>query len=125
LRNLKTAVFFLILGLLSGCLFTPKPYYTTQPIIVGESRALHFWQPIRQELKADLSEFTTSSVSIVLEYTIDSNGNVFEPKIVEQSVEGEFEELILKEVEDFKFKATPRNIGEQPVITRSAFIVNH
>lgn len=109
---------------LAGCASAPprpEPYYAAPIVDATEENRSHYWVTTREHffVKPKILPSRTQPCSYVkLHFTIDSNGNTFDPEIVETWPNDRFVGDALALVERHKFKPTDDNAERVPVRTQ-------
>ncbi len=120
----KFAALALVLSILVGCSTIPeKPILNTSPINVADEMeqywiSKHDVQKSRHTRK-QVKLMRKRVINVVATYLVDSNGNVYNVKIVESNGEGLFEELVKKSLQRRNFSPAKGNLKKQPVYARS------
>ncbi len=101
-----------------------SPYLTSEPIISPE-KLDDYWlstnniQPLKHMSRSQRKALSGNTVVIKAEYLIDSNGDVFDVKILESNVNNSFSSLVAKSLQNRAFSPSSINTDRQPVIIQS------
>ena len=114
--------FFTVTLILVSCATPPEPMFTTDIHIVSSDQLSQYWVPKKDRIRFSPKPGELPSVScgyVVLEFLIDSNGNVFSPVIKEAEPEGAWDWEALKSLSLMKFLPAESNPNKTPVkVTR-------
>ena len=101
-----------------------SPHLTSEPIILPKELST-YWvsvnnvQPLKYMSRSQRKALSGSTVVIKAEYLIDSNGDVFEVKVLESNVDTSFSSLVAKSLQNRAFSPSSTNANRQPVVTQS------
>jgi hypothetical protein len=117
------AVISLSTLLLLGCNSTPKQSLTQVPIEIENSDLIKYWQPVQQNFTTDTGSLITPNTSgfVKLKYLIDSNGQVFEPTIIESVPHGAWDKFALLALKNVKYINSESNKSGLPVYVTTKF----
>ena len=115
---MKVILGILFIAVLSGCVTTPKVYLVGDPIEVSKEDLGKYWS-----INNDTFSFAAHSLKSVqpkngyvkVRYLIDSNGNVFEPLVVESVPEGLWDNIGIRAAKMIKYEASESNKLNTPV----------
>ena len=100
------------------------PHLTTEPLTSPESVS-KYWvstknvQPLRYLTKEQKALFSGQTITIKATYLIDSNGDVFNVKVLEANTDVEFLALVEKSLQNMDFQPSESNTALQPIIAMS------
>lgn len=116
------SIFFTVTLILVSCATPPEPMFTTDIHIVSSDQLSQYWVPKKDRIRFSPKPGELPSVScgyVVLEFLIDSNGNVFSPVIKEAEPEGAWDWEALKSLSLMEFLPAESNPNKTPVkVTR-------
>lgn len=116
------SIFFTVILVLASCATPPEPEFTTDIHVVSSDQLPQYWVPKKDKIKFATKPGELPSVScgfVVLEFLIDSNGNVFSPVIKEAEPEGAWDWGALKSLSLMEFLPAESNPNRTPVkVTR-------
>ena len=109
----------LSLGLLvlGGCKSTPEQYLTEPAITIELSNLQNYWAPKTQtfSFKSRTFKQPKTSGAVKVKYLIDSNGEIFNPIVVESLPKGSWDKHALGAVSKFKYMPSKANSSKTPV----------
>ena len=105
-------IFLLILGV-SACALKPKMELNGDIIQISTSELNNYWVPKNKQFSFDLRNYRKGYVKF--RYTIDSNGNLFNPEVVESKPEGLVDKAGLLALAEMKYIAASSNKNRTPV----------
>jgi len=107
---------------LASCATPPEPEFTADVHVINSDQLPQYWVPEKDLIKFSLrpGELPPESCGfVVLEFLIDSNGNVFSPRIKEAEPEGAWDWEAIKSLNLMKFLPAESNPNRTPVkVTR-------
>lgn len=116
----------LLLGLaLAAC--TPSPLMTGAPVQVKAGELHKFWIPARTERDVNVPKEAQEKRipgSVVVEYLIDSDGNVLQPTVVSADPPGLYNEAALNLIRGQRFRPASSNPDRLPVQTKTEITFN-
>lgn len=116
----------LLLGAaLAAC--TSAPLMTGAPVQVGAGELHNFWIPAETDTRINVpAEAQKKRVPgrVVVEYLIDSDGQVIEPSVVEAEPPGVYNKAALDLLRGQRFEPAPSNTRRLPVKTRTEITFN-
>lgn len=121
----QALLLFAAASLLAAC--APSPLMSGAPVEVGPGELHRFWVPAQQESQVSIpKEAQEEKVpgSVVVAYTIDSDGRVISPSIVSAEPAGVYEKAALGLVRRQRFEPAPSNDQRLPVHTRTEITFN-
>jgi TonB family protein len=121
----QALLLFAAASLLAAC--APSPLMSEAPVEVGAGELHKFWVPAKQESQVSVPKKAQEEKvpgSVVVEYTIDSNGHVISPSIVSAEPSGVYEKAALGLVRRQRFEPAPSNDQRLPVHTRTEITFN-
>ena len=113
-----TCYIFIIISLFACSSIPVEPQLNTEP--VSASNLKDYWlskhnnQPSKLN-RIQLKQLKDQNVKIIARYLIDSNGNVYDVKIIETNTDVSFTNLVAKSLQKRKFYPSPLNQARQPV----------
>lgn len=109
---------------LGGCASKQEVYLTQSPINVEQHDLDDYWvqssEKSRFSVKPNIKLPKAGSV-VKINYLIDSNGEIFNPTIVESSPEGEWSFIALKALSKVEYVPSESNSLNIPVYVTSEF----
>lgn len=108
----------LMLAGCSGSLVEPEPYYAAPVVDVTEGGSTDYWVATRDRLTLRSGPVPSRSQPcsfVTLRFTIDSNGNTFDPELVEAWPNDKFVANALKLVSMQKFRPAETNLERVPI----------
>lgn len=108
----------LVLAGCSSALIKPDPYYAAPVVDVTEGNSNDYWVAARNRLtlRSGVLPSRSQPCSFVkLRFTIDSNGNTFDPEVVEAWPNDKFVPDAIKLVSMQKFRPAETNVERVPV----------
>jgi TonB family protein len=119
----------LSLGLLvlSGCKSTPEQYLTESPITVEQSDLQKYWiqEAKKFSFKTDTLRPPKTSGFVKVKYLVDSNGEIFNPTVVESSPDGAWDKFALRALSNLHYVPSKINSSNTPVYVVTEFIFEH
>lgn len=108
---------------LSGCKSTPERYLTQDPITIGQSEFQNYWVPETNKFNFNSSLLKRPKVSgfVKVKYLVDSNGEVFNPTIVESLPAGAWDKFALKALTNVHYVPAKTNSSYKPVYITTKF----
>ena len=112
------SILFVLTLVLASCATPPEPEFKADIHLINSDQLPQYWVP-----EKDLIEFALrprklppeSCGFVVLEFLIDSNGNVFSPSIKEAEPEGVWDWAAVKNLSLTKFLPAEENPDRTPV----------
>lgn len=117
-------IIIISLSVVACSLTRVTPYLTSEPLVLP-GKLSTYWvsqhdiQPLKYMNREQRTALSGSTVVIKAEYLIDSNGDVFEVKILESNVEASFSSLVARSLQNRAFKPSATNTNRQPVVVQS------
>lgn len=105
--------------ILASCATTTKQYLAIEPIAIKGDKLSEYWVSKKEEFtfqmltKKTPKEMVNGYVKV--RFLIDSNGNVFDPEIVESSPEGVWDHSGIKASTKLKYQPAKSNVNRTPV----------
>ena len=111
------SVLFLGLLVLGGCKSTPEQYLTEPAITVELFNLQNYWVPKTKTFSFKPRTFKQpkNSGAVKVKYLIDSNGEIFNPIVVESLPKGSWDKHALGAVSKFKYMPSKANSSKTPV----------
>ncbi|MGP8305332.1 energy transducer TonB [Vibrio sp. YIC-376] len=120
----KLSVLSLSLLVLGGCASKQEVYLTQSPIKVEQHDLDDYWvqssESLRFSLKPNIRLPKTDGY-VLINYLIDSNGEIFNPTIVESSPKGEWDLIALKALSKVEYVPSESNSLNIPVYVTGEF----
>jgi hypothetical protein len=103
--------------LLSGCKSTPELHLTESPITVELSNLQNYWIPDAKGFSFNPSTLNPPKNNgfVKIRYLIDSNGEIFNPTIIESLPAGAWDKIALESLTKFKYIPSKANSSNTPV----------
>ncbi|PQJ49092.1 energy transducer TonB [Vibrio jasicida] len=122
MRNLiLLSISLLVLG---GCASKQEVYLTQSPIQVEQNDLEDYWIQSSEEFSFSLKsnmKFPKAGGYVQINYLIDSNGEIFNPTIVDSSPKGEWDLIALKALSKVEYVPSEFNSSNIPVYVTSEF----
>ncbi|WP_394129489.1 energy transducer TonB [Shewanella maritima] len=111
------------LAMLSGCSSTPEQYLTEEPVIVDQINLSNYWVRKAEEFSFDTGALKPPKTSgiVKVKYLIDSNGEIFNPTVVESMPQGAWDKFALKALENIHYIPSESNASKTPVYVITEF----
>jgi outer membrane biosynthesis protein TonB len=111
---------FIIISLFSCSSIPVDPQLNTEP--VNTSNLKDYWLSKHNKQpsifnRTQLKQLKAQNVKIIARYLIDSNGNVYDVKIIKTNTDVSFTKLVTKSLQKRKFYPSSLNQARQPVYT--------
>jgi len=107
---------------LSSCAAAPGPEFTGEILEISSDQLSEYWVPEQDTVKFTFrsrSKLPEACGYVVVEYLIDSNGDIFDPTIMESQPKGAHEKSVLMMLSEMKYLPSDVNPDRTPVkITR-------
>lgn len=101
---------------LGGCASKQEIYLTQSPIKVEQSDLGDYWVQTNEEFRFQPKwKIPETDGYVLINYLIDSNGEIFNPTIVESSPAGEWDVFALKALSKAEYVPSKSNILKIPV----------
>jgi TonB family protein len=115
-------VIFLSLVTLVGCSSSPKVHLTQPPIEVESQDLDKYWVQDSGKFKfTSRAKLPKTSGYVLVNYLVDSNGEIFNPTIVESSPKGEWDIFALEALSRINYLPSKTNSSNIPVYVTSEF----
>ncbi|MCJ8318783.1 MAG: energy transducer TonB [Colwellia sp.] len=120
---MRIVVLILLATLLFGCSSTLKQSLSQAPIEIENYDLIKYWHPTQQKFTTDTGKLVTpnSEGFVKLKYLIDSNGQIFEPTIVESKPKGLWDKFALKALKNIRYVKSEFNEAGIPVYVTTEF----
>ncbi|HCE5206450.1 MULTISPECIES: energy transducer TonB [Vibrio] len=122
MRNLiLLSISLLVLG---GCASKQEVYLTQSPIQVEQNDLEDYWIQSSEEFSFSLKsnmKLPKTGGYVQINYLIDSNGEIFNPTIVDSSPKGEWDLIALKALSKVEYVPSEFNSSNIPVYVTSEF----
>jgi len=117
---------FLNVVFLFGCTTTPKQYLTQTPIEIKQSDLDDYWVQSKKEFSFSSSTLLPPNTNgfVNIKYLIDSNGQIFNPVVVDSDPSGEWNNIALHALKKLHYINTEKNTQKTPVYVISKFTFN-
>lgn len=106
-------------GLLLGCTSSPEVYLAEQPIEVTNKSVGEYWEQKNETFSFSLPSIRAPKKKekgyVKVRYLIDSNGNTFNPEIIESVPEGFWDYAGVKAITKQEFIPSEPNKSNKPV----------
>ncbi len=116
------SLFSISLLALSGCASKQEVYLTQSPIKVERQDLEDYWVQTSEDFRFSLKphiDVPKIDGYVQINYLIDSNGEIFNPTIVESSPEGEWDLIALKALSKLEYVPAESNTLKIPVYVTS------
>lgn len=109
--------------ILSACKAAPEKYLTQVPITVEQANLQDYWVEQAQAFTFSSTTLKRPNVSgfVKLKYLVDSNGNIFNPIVVESSPAGAWDQYALRALSHVKYLPSKANVSHTPVYVITEF----
>ncbi len=115
----KMTLMSLAAALLFACAAQPIASLSADPIEVSTDELSNYWvnenTNFSYNLKPKYAPKKGSEGYVTIQYLIDSNGNIFEPKVIESLPEGMWDYSGIKALTQFKYVRAQQNTNAAPV----------
>lgn len=112
-------LFLLVLSLtLASCATRPEPRFAADIHVIDHEQLPEYWVPIQKNTRFMLNAQNmpeNACAHVVLEFLIDSNGNVFNPVIKEAAPKGAMDYAALKSLSLTTYDPADTNLDRTPV----------
>ena len=115
------SISLLVLG---GCASKQEVYLTQSPIQVEQNDLEDYWIQSSEEFSFSLKsnmKLPKTGGYVQINYLIDSNGEIFNPTIVDSSPKGEWDLIALKALSKVEYVPSEFNSSNIPVYVTSEF----
>jgi TonB family protein len=121
------SVLSLGLLLLSGCKSTPEQYLTESPITVEQSDLPKYWVQEAKKFSFNTNTLKPPKTSgfVKVKYLVDSNGEIFNPTVVESSPNGAWDKFALRALRNIHYVPSKANSSNAPVYVTTEFKFGH
>ncbi|MBO9492343.1 energy transducer TonB [Endozoicomonas sp. G2_1] len=111
------SVLIISLLVIAGCKSTPERYLTKPPITVEQSDLKDYWVHVSKEFSFKTGKLKQPKEPgfVKIMYLIDSNGEIFEPKIVESVPDGAWDKFALRALSNLHYAPAKANSSNRPV----------
>jgi len=108
---------------LLGCSSTPKILLTKKPIEVESKELINYWVPSQKTTKTAsyIKKLPPASGFVFVRFLIDSNGNIFNPKIVDSDPSGAWNKVALNNLQNLHYTESKDNKEKIPVYSTLKF----
>lgn len=118
--NIKILILVVLVSALVSCASTPELFLSEDPIEINNVDTLEqFWVLENKSYRFNIqpSRLPEKGVNgyVKIKFLIDSNGNIFDPKIIESVPEGAFDYSALKALSKQKYRKSASNANGRPV----------
>lgn len=118
----------LLLLVLGGCTTTSKtqPYLAKNPIYIELSELSSYWVQLksRYNVNTDGLEPPDSNGYVKVRFLVDSNGQVFNPEIVESVPKGGWDQFALRALSSNQYDPSELNVEKVPVYVTKKITFN-
>lgn len=115
----------LLVALMVGCSSIPERLILSQPLKVEQERLQEYWVQKNERFSfktpSNISPSAIKPGAVTIEYLIDSNGNIFEAKVVASSPPGLWDKTALKAVKKIEYAPAESNEARTPVYVNTVF----
>ncbi|MGA9572812.1 MAG: energy transducer TonB [Lysobacterales bacterium] len=114
----KGIVAYLISAGLYACASVPQAYFASDILVVSEDQLKVYWQPKKETIKFRESpgfKPVAGCGYVIVQHLIDSNGNVFNPEIIESVPAGVYDRSALKVLTLIRYIPADTNPEKVPV----------
>jgi TonB family protein len=122
---MKYLLLALVVVLMFGCYSTPEALMLSKPLKVEQERLQEYWIQKNERFSfktpSNISPSTIKPGEVTIEYLIDSNGNIFDAKIVESSPPGLWDKTALKALKNLEYEPAKSNNTRTPVYIKTIF----
>ncbi|ASI93911.1 energy transducer TonB [Vibrio rotiferianus] len=119
--NILKALLLSLITLI-GCSSSPKVHLTQSPIEVESQDLDKYWVQDSGKFKfTSRAKLPKTSGYVLINYLVDSNGEIFNPTIVESSPKGEWELIALEALSRINYLPSKSNSAKIPVYVTSEF----
>ncbi|MEO2265806.1 TonB family protein [Pseudoalteromonas sp. YIC-656] len=118
------SIAILVLG---GCKSAPQQYLTKTPITIEQSELQNYWIQEAKEFSFKVSRLQPpkSSGVVKVKYLVDSNGQIFNPIVVESSPNGAWDKFALQALSNIHYVPAKANSSNVPVYVTTEFTFGH
>ncbi len=118
---MKNVIVIIVATLLFGCASTPN--LSAKAVEVQSENLNQYWEMKSQSFSfsSPMNVAKRPKGHVKVRYLIDSNGEVFNPKIVESVPEGVWDDQGLKAVKHMNYQPSDSNTSRNPVYTTTQF----
>ncbi|MCL1080290.1 TonB family protein [Parashewanella spongiae] len=103
---------------LVGCKSTPEKFLSTSAVKIEQAELSKYWLQKDDEFSFEIStrKTPTKNGTVFLNYLIDSNGEIFDAKIMNSTPNHSWDKFALKALENTKYINAESNPNKTPVI---------
>ncbi|MBE1301345.1 MAG: TonB family protein [Alteromonadaceae bacterium] len=116
---MKTFISLLLTLLIYGCNATPEVYLAKDAVEVNEDTVGQYWKHKNTEYSFTINNISPDKQNkdgyVSVRYLIDSNGNTFQPEVLESHPKGMWDAFALKAVKHQQFVYAEENHSRIPV----------
>ncbi len=108
--------------LLTGCTATPQIYLSQEPVAIENSELRQYWVEEHGTFTMSFPGANQPKPGMVkISYVIDSNGNIFNPEIVESTPAGMWDRGALAALKNMRYRPAEQNPSKIPVRVTTEF----
>jgi TonB family protein len=117
--HMKHFALTLLLGfILVGCKSTPEKFLSEPAVNIEQAELSKYWLNRDNEFsfKVSTRKTPTKNGTVFLNYLIDSNGEIFNAKVVNSAPDNSWNKFALKALENTKYVNAESNLSKTPVL---------